>query len=74
MKRLRSRRCAERRVLLRLTVSEAALLQETLNAVTRQCPDTDGNRSTILICDTVVATLRDQISKQQNKQAHTPPT
>jgi hypothetical protein len=70
MKRLRSRRCVQRVVLLRLTVSEAKLLSETLMAAVRECDDTDTNRPTILLCDEVYRKLQKQIEReQQNDQA-----
>jgi hypothetical protein len=66
MKRLRSRRCVQRVVLLRLTIADAQLLKETLACTIRECDDTDANRPTILLCDKLNKSLRDKIAKQQN--------
>lgn len=65
MKRLRSRRCVQRVVLLRLNVSEAKLLSETLMAAVRECDDTDTNRPTILLCDSIYRKLQKQIEREQ---------
>lgn len=65
MKQLRTRRCVQRLVLLRLTVSEAKLLSETLMVAVRECDETDTNRPTILLCDSIYRELQKQIEREQ---------
>lgn len=65
MKRLRSRRCVQRSVVLRLTIADAAQLKEILAALQRDYDDTEANRNGLLLANHVYCTLRDAIEKEK---------
>lgn len=75
MNRLRKRRCVQRVVVLRLTVSESKLLSDVVAATVRECDDTQANRATILLCDKLRVKLQKQIEREQhNDGTQRPPT
>jgi len=65
LKRLRNRRCVQRVVVLRLTMSESVQLNEILNAFRRDYDDNDGNRTARMLAYEVGKNLIKAIEKEK---------